>query len=158
ANLADRLISMDDPAIEPILRQTAVRELARTWATPPYDSVRAIAMTEVARDQFHPSAAADVPMDPALRKKVDNQLLYNDYAISESGRAQYDIRQRELARDGMPELTLYLPVALAERAHPGLAETAVGGTVELPAGRPLEHWTSSREAAYQSLAESGERG
>ncbi|HET6215134.1 MAG TPA: hypothetical protein VFE14_19880, partial [Micromonosporaceae bacterium] len=155
---ADRLISMNDPAVDPILRQIAVRELARTWAAQPYDSVRAIAMQEVARDRFRPGNTADPAMDSALRKMVDNELEYNAYVMGEALHAQYDITQRELAAAAVPARTLYLPVRLTEPEHHALAGTAAGSAVRLAPGRPLEQWTSDRDAALRALAVLGERG
>ncbi|GAB2481332.1 hypothetical protein [Nocardiopsis aegyptia] len=155
---SDRVVPMDRPEADTLVRQIAVSEVMGAWAYGSNNNVRALAIQEAAKEEFNIPRVLEWSMDSAMRKKVDIELGYSRNAYKDFLRAQWDMTQETLAQRGISELVGYRTLTWAEGdPRPEWAGQEVGSTFQA-LHRPLESWTADREVAAAWLETRGGPG
>ncbi|MEU8142153.1 zeta toxin family protein [Nonomuraea sp. NPDC048901] len=151
AHAPDRVVRMDDPFAEILVRRIAVSELLGAWAHRNANSnVRVLALQEVVQEEFGLTEAMSWPMDGKTRSAVDMELLYNRKTLREFIRRQYELTQAELARRGIEEVIAYRGMAWPEGEHSAWAGLRPGDMFEMR-HRPLASWSADRQVVMDWL-------
>ncbi|MFI7134122.1 glycosyltransferase [Nonomuraea sp. NPDC050153] len=153
-----KVIRMDTPDAESLVRRIAVSELFAAWAHRNANSnARVLALQEVVQEEFGLTEAISWPMDGKTRSAVDMELLYNRDTLREFVRAQYETTQEELARRGIHEVIAYRGMAWPEGGHSAWDALRPGDMVEMRS-RPLASWSADRKVVMDWLDSLDGRG
>ncbi|MEV5890692.1 glycosyltransferase [Nonomuraea fuscirosea] len=154
----DKVVRMDDPYAEALVRRIAVSELLEAWTHRNANSnIRVLAMQEVVQEEFGLTEAMSWPMDGKTRSAVDMELLYNRKTLREFVRTQYELTQEELARRGIKEVIAYRGMAWPEGEHSTWAALRPGDMFEMR-HRPLASWSADRQVVMDWLDSLDGRG
>ncbi|MEN8649705.1 hypothetical protein ABCR94_03375 [Streptomyces sp. 21So2-11] len=154
----DRVVRMDDPQADTLVRLIAVSELMGSWSYGSNNNVRVLALQEATREEFGLSEVLEWRMDPKTRFAVDLELDYNRDALREFLRTQYQMTQEVLAARGITEVISYRALSWQEGSgQPDWADLSVGDTVEGPQ-RPLASWSADRQIVSDWLEQRGGSG
>ncbi|WP_433592832.1 toxin glutamine deamidase domain-containing protein [Nocardia sp. CA-145437] len=149
----DRLLPMDSPHTERVLREMAVSELVMAWA---HDSngvnVKSLAIQEAAIIEFGLRDVMGWEMTDELRARVDQEVESYGDIHRELLRIQYDQTQQKLAGEGVNSLVLYRGVSWDPQKFPDWAAQPPGTVIAMPEQRPISSWTSHRDIASDWLA------
>ncbi|MEV2278309.1 glycosyltransferase family 4 protein [Nocardiopsis sp. NPDC049922] len=154
----DKIVRMDRPEADTLVRQIAVSEVMGAWAYGSNNNARALALQEAAKEEFDLPRVLDWNPDAETRKKVDIELLYSRTALRDFVRTQYEMTQEILAERGVSELIGYRTLTWQEGApQPEWADLNVGASFQ-PLRRPLESWSADRQVAATWLETRGGSG
>jgi hypothetical protein len=146
----DKVIRMDDPRAEVLVRQIAVSELLGAWAHGGNSNARVLAIQEAAIEEFGLGEHLDWRMDPVLRQKIDLELLYNRDVLRAFLRTQYELTQADFAARGVTEVLIYRGMSWPAGEHPEWMDSAPGTRVDMLA-RPLSSWSGTRDVVLDWL-------
>ncbi|MFD5476278.1 glycosyltransferase [Streptomyces hawaiiensis] len=151
----DKLLRMQDPHAETLIRRIAVSEVMGAWAYGSNNNVRVLALQEAAKEEFGLSEVLEWQMDPKTRAAVDLELDYNRDALRDFLRTQYDLTQDALAARGITELIAYRALTWHEgEAQPNWAGLDMGDSFEAR-HRPLASWSADRQIVADWLEQRG---
>ena len=149
----DRLVSMDGPTVERLLREMAVSEMIMAWA---HDSngvnVRSLAIQEAASAEFGLLRTREWPMTDGLRDRVTQEVAGHGEVHRQLLRIQYELTQEALSRIGVNNLVLYRGYSWPVNERPDWSTQPAGAVLEMPAQRPLSAWTGDRQIAVDWLS------
>ncbi|MFJ8627458.1 NUDIX domain-containing protein [Kitasatospora sp. NPDC093550] len=152
---SDKVVGMDDPRAETLVRWIAVSELMGSWSYGSNNNVRALALQEAAKEEFGLTKVLEWRMDPKTRSAVDLELDYNRNALRDFLRSQYQLTQELLASRGITELVSYRALAWQGGSErPDWFGLSVGDTFEARQ-RPLASWSSDRKIVSDWLEQRG---
>ncbi|MFC9498423.1 hypothetical protein [Streptomyces sp. NPDC056982] len=151
----DRVVPMDAPEADTLIRQIAVSELMGSWAYGSNNNVRVLALQEAARREFDLTDVLEWHTPPAIRAAVAMELDYNEDALRDFLRTQYTMTQEALASRNITELISYRALTWhAEDPLPQWAGLEAGASV--PAShRPLSSWSADRQIVADWLTQRG---
>ncbi len=153
----DKVVRMDDPRAETLVRQIAVSELMSSWSYGSNNNVRVLALQETAKEEFGLTGVLEWRMDPKTRDAVALELDYNRDALRDFLRTQYQMTQEILASRGITEVVAYRALTWQEgSAQPDWAGLNVGDTFEARQ-RPLASWAADRQIVADWLEKRGGR-
>ncbi|MEU2854567.1 hypothetical protein [Streptomyces syringium] len=151
----DKVVRMDNPRAESLVRWIAVSELMGSWAYGSNNNVRVLALQEAAKEEFGLTEVLEWQKDPKTRQAVDMELDYSRGALRDFLRTQYEMTQELLASRGITELLSYRALTWQEgAAQPEWAGLHVGDTFEAP-HRPLASWAADRQIVADWLEQRG---
>ncbi|WP_395294672.1 NUDIX domain-containing protein [Kitasatospora hibisci] len=151
----NRVVRMDDPRAETLVRWIAVSELMGSWSYGSNNNVRVLALQEAAKEEFGLTQVLEWRMDPKTRFAVDLELDYNRNALRDFLRIQYQLTQELLASRGITELISYRALAWQGGSErPDWFGLNVGNTFEARQ-RPLASWSSDRQIVSDWLEQRG---
>ncbi|MEV8534709.1 NUDIX domain-containing protein [Streptomyces sp. NPDC051211] len=154
----DRVVRMDTPQADTLVRTIAVSELMGSWAYGSNNNVRVLALQEAAREEFGLTGVLEWRMDSKTRFGVDLELDYNRDALRDFLRTQYEMTQEVLAARGVTEVLSYRALSWPEGAgQPDWAGLDVGDTFEARQ-RPLASWSADRRIVADWLEQRGGSG
>ncbi|GGO98557.1 hypothetical protein GCM10012280_62970 [Wenjunlia tyrosinilytica] len=152
-----KVVRMDDPRAENLIRWIAVSELMGSWAYGSNNNVRALALQEATKEEFGLTRVLQWQMDPDSRDGVDRELDYSRDALRDFVRTQYEMTQAVLARRGITEVIAYRALTWQEgAAQPDWASLNIGDTFEARQ-RPLASWSADRQIVADWLHKRGGR-
>ncbi|NYH53033.1 hypothetical protein HNR06_002622 [Nocardiopsis arvandica] len=154
----DKVVRMDRPEADALVRQIAVSEVMSAWAYGSNNNVRALAIQEITQEEFDLPQVLEWDMDAETRKNVNIELGYNRDAFRDFARTQYEMTQEVLAERGITELIGYRALTWREGApRPEWADQEVGSSFQA-LHRPLESWSADRQVAADWLETRGGPG
>lgn len=157
AHTAGRVVRMDAPLAEPLVRWIAVSELLESWVYGANNNVRVLALQEAAREEFGLTGVLEWRTDPDTRAAVSLELRYNRNALRDFLRTQYEMTQEVLARRGITEVISYQALTWNEGApQPTWASLNVGDTIAAR-DRPLASWVTDPRVVVDWLEQRGGR-
>ncbi|MGN9920314.1 NUDIX domain-containing protein [Micromonospora palomenae] len=152
-----KVVRMDDPRAETLVRWIAVSELMSSWSYGSNNNVRVLALQEAAKEEFGLAGVLEWRMDPKTRDAVALELDYNRDALRDFLRSQYEMTQETLASRGITEVIAYRALTWEEgSAQPDWAGLNVGDTFEARQ-RPLASWAADRQIVADWLEKRGGR-
>ncbi|MGW7256742.1 hypothetical protein [Streptomyces sp. NPDC054834] len=155
---ADRVVPMDAPQAETLIRMIAVSELMGSWAYGSNNNVRVLALQQAAQEEFGLTDVLEWRMDPKTAFAVGLELDYNRDALRDFLRTQYEMTQEVLAARGVTEVLSYRALSWPEgAAQPDWAALNVGDTFEARQ-RPLASWSADRQIVANWLEQRQGRG
>ncbi|MEV6685084.1 NUDIX hydrolase [Streptomyces sp. NPDC051130] len=153
----DKVVPMDDPHAEDLVRRIAVSELMGAWSYGSNNNVRVLALQEAAKEEFGLTKVLEWRTDPATRHAVERELDYNKEALRHFLRTQYEMTQEIFAERGITEVTGFRAMTWPEGTQqPHWAELNVGDTFEAR-HRPLASWAADRQIVADWLEQRGGR-
>lgn len=154
----DKVLPMDDPRAETLVRMIAVSELMGSWSFGANNNVRVLALQQAAQEEFGLTDVLEWHMDAKTRSAVGLELDYNRDALRDFLRTQYEMTQEVLAASGITELISYRALSWAQGAEqPDWAVLNVGDTFE-SRQRPLASWSADRQIVADWLEQRGGNG
>ncbi|MFH9871558.1 hypothetical protein ACH4NT_36475 [Streptomyces lydicus] len=154
----DRVLRMDDPQADTVVRMIAVSELMGSWAYGSNNNVRVLALQEATQEEFGLTEVLEWQMDAKTRFAVDLELDYNRDALRDFVRTQYEMTQEVLAERGISEVISYRALSWSpEAGQPSWAGLDVGETFEARQ-RPLASWSADRQIVADWLEQRGGSG
>ncbi|MEU6965112.1 hypothetical protein [Streptomyces chrestomyceticus] len=154
----DRVVSMDTPQADTLIRMIAVSELMGSWAYGSNNNVRVLALQEATQEEFGLTDVLEWQMDTKTRFAVDLELDYNRDALREFLRTQYTMTQEALAAHGVTEVLSYRGLSWPEgTGRPQWAGLDVGDTFQARQ-RPLASWSADRQIVADWLEQRGGSG
>ncbi|MEU6759781.1 NUDIX domain-containing protein [Streptomyces sp. NPDC046685] len=155
---ADRVVPMDAPEADTLIRMIAVSELMGSWSYGSNNNVRVLALQEAAREEFGLTEVLEWRMDRPTASAVALELDYNRDALREFLRTQYEMTQEALAARGITEVLSYRALSWpAGAGQPSWADLDVGDTFEARQ-RPLASWSADRQIVADWLEQRGGSG
>lgn len=155
---SEKVLQMDDPRAEALIRQISVSEVMGAWAYGSNNNVRALALQEATKEEFGLDRVLEWDMDKDTRKAVNVELKYNRHALRDFLRTQYEITQETLSDRGVPEVVGYRAMTWQEGGpRPAWADLSVGDTFEA-LHRPLASWSADRQIVADWLETRGGPG
>ncbi|MFD7094732.1 NUDIX hydrolase [Streptomyces xanthophaeus] len=155
---ADRVVPMDSPEADTLIRMIAVSELMGSWSYGSNNNVRVLALQEAAREEFGLTEVLEWRTDRRTASAVGLELDYNRDALREFLRTQYDMTQEALAARGITEVISYRALSWPDGAgQPDWADLDIGDTFEARQ-RPLASWSADRQIVADWLEQRGGRG
>lgn len=153
----DKVVYMDDPRAETLIRRIAVSELMSAWSYGSNNNVRVLALQEATKEEFGLADVLEWRMDPKTRDATALELDYNRDALRDFLRTQYDMTQEVLATRGITQIIAYRALTWQEgSARPDWAGLDVGDTFEARQ-RPLASWSTDRQIVADWLEQRGGR-
>ncbi|MFG1892211.1 NUDIX domain-containing protein [Micromonospora sp. NPDC049051] len=151
----DKVVRMDDPRAETLVRWIAVSELMSAWSYGSNNNVRVLALQEATKEEFGLTAVLEWRTDPKTRDAVALELDYNRDALRDFLRTQYEMTQEIFANRGITEVIAYRALTWQEGApQPDWAGLNVGDTFEARQ-RPLASWAADRQIVADWLEKRG---
>ena len=152
---ANKVMRMDDPRAENLVRQIAVSELMSSWSYGSNNNVRVLALQEAAKEEFGLTGVLEWRMDPKTRNAVALELDYNRDALRTFLRTQYQMTQEIFADRGITEVVAYRALTWQEgSAQPDWVGLEVGDAFEARQ-RPLASWSADRQIVADWLEQRG---
>ncbi len=150
-----KVLRMDDPRAESVVRQIGVSEVMGAWAYGSNNNVRVLALQEATKEEFGLTGVLEWRMDARTRSAVDMELDYNGDALRDFLRTQYTLTQETLAERNVTEVIAYRALTWHEQAaQPEWAGLEVGDAFEAR-HRPLASWAADRRIVADWLAQRG---
>ncbi|MDE3724908.1 zeta toxin family protein [Nocardiopsis sp. N85] len=154
----DRVIRMDRPEADALVRRISVSELMGAWSYGSNNNVRVLALQEATKEEFGLPRVLEWNPDSETRKRVEIELLYSRDALRDFVRTQYEMTQGILAERGVSELIGYRALTWQEGApRPDWADLNVGAGFQM-LRRPLESWSADRQVVADWLDTRGGPG
>lgn len=154
----DKVIRMDRPEADTLVRQISVSEVMGAWAFGSNNNARVLALQEATEEEFGLPRVLGWDMDSKMREDVENELDYSRNALRDFVRTQYEMTQELLAERGVSELIGYRTLTWPEGApRPDWADLNVGASFQA-LRRPLESWSAERQVASDWLETRGGPG
>ncbi|WP_254877118.1 NUDIX domain-containing protein [Verrucosispora sp. NA02020] len=151
----DRVVRMDDPHAEILVRWIGVSELMSSWSYGSNNNVRVLALQEAAKEEFGLTEVLEWRMDSKTRNAVALELDYNRDALRDFLRTQYEMTQETLASRNITEVLVYRALTWQEgAARPSWSGLSVGDTFEARQ-RPLASWAADRQIVADWLEKRG---
>lgn len=151
----DKVLRMDDPRAEALVRRISVSEVMGSWAYGSNNNVRVLALQEAAKEEFGLAGVLEWRTDPGTRAAVEMELDYNRDALRDFLRTQYDLTQEALTARGVTEVITYRALTWHEgAAQPDWAGMDVGDTFEAR-HRTLASWAADRQVVADWLEQRG---
>ncbi|MBD9725916.1 glycosyltransferase family 4 protein [Streptomyces sp. ID-01-6.2a] len=150
-----KVLRMDDPRAEAVVRQIGVSEVMGAWAYGSNNNVRVLALQEATKEEFGLTGVLEWRMDARTRGAVDLELDYNRDALRDFLRTQYTLTQETLAARGVTEVIAYRALTWHEEAaQPDWVGLSVGDAFEAR-HRPLASWAADRRIVADWLEQRG---
>ncbi|MCK9871446.1 hypothetical protein MRI28_17680 [Nocardiopsis dassonvillei] len=154
----DRVVRMDQPEADTLVRQISVSEIMGAWAYGSNNNVRVFAIQEATQEEFGLTQALDWNLDAQTRKDVDIELACNRHTLRDFVRTQYEMTQEVLAERGISELIGYRAMSWQEGApRPDWLGLNVGDGFQAR-HRPLASWSADRQIVADWLETRGAPG
>jgi hypothetical protein len=154
----DRVVRMDDPQADALIRTIAVSQLMGAWAYGSNNNTRVLALQQAAQEEFGLTGVQDWPMDPKTRFAVGLELDYNRDALRGFLRTQYEMTQETLSTRGITDVVSYHALSWQEMAGQlDVTGLNVGDAFEVRQ-RPLTRWSVDRRIVTDWLEQRGGRG
>lgn len=154
----DRVVRMDTPYADTLVRWIAVSELMHAWAYGSNNNVRVLAMQEAAKEEFGLTGVLEWRVAPEHEEALQIELAYNRGALREFLSTQHTLTQEVLASRRITEVVAYRAMTWAEGAvRPDWADADVGDAVEIR-HRPLASWSVNRQTVVDWLEQRGGPG
>ncbi|MGV9277747.1 hypothetical protein [Streptomyces griseosporeus] len=149
-----RIVAMDTPQAETLIRRIAVSELMGSWAYGSNNNVRVLALQEAAREEFGLSGVLEWQLDAKTRFAVSLELDYNRETLRDFLRTQYAMTQEILRGRGITDLLSYRALSWPDGAQqPEWARPENVGTTVEARQRPLASWSADRQIVADWLKE-----
>ncbi|MFG2884886.1 hypothetical protein ACGFYV_21790 [Streptomyces sp. NPDC048297] len=151
---AERVLAMDSPQADTLVRMISVSELMGSWAYGSNNNVRVLALQQAAQEEFGLTGVLEWHMNVKTRFAVSLELDYNRETLRDFLRTQYKMTQEVLTARGITEVLSYRALSWPEGAQrPDWAvEQNVGQVVEARQ-RPLASWSADRQVVTDWLEE-----
>ncbi|MBB6121591.1 hypothetical protein [Nocardiopsis algeriensis] len=154
----DRVVRMDQPEADTLVRQISVSEIMGAWAYGSNNNVRVLALQEATKEEFGLTQALDWTMDARTRRAVRRELNYNSDTLQDFVRTQYEMTQEVLAERDISELIGYRAMSWPEGApRPDWFDLDVGDSFQAR-HRPLASWSADRRIVADWLETRGGPG
>ncbi|WP_265565396.1 hypothetical protein [Streptomyces hygroscopicus] len=151
---AEKVVAMDSPRADTLVRMIAVSELMGSWAYGSDNNVRVLALQQAAQEEFSLAGVLEWHMDAKTRFAVSLELDYNRETLRDFLRTQYEMTQEVLASRGITEVLSYRALSWPESARrPDWAVDQNVGQVVEARQRPLASWSADRQIVTDWLEE-----
>lgn len=155
---ASRVVPMDAPEGDDLVRMIAVSELMGAWSYGSNNNVRVLALQQATQEEFGLTEVLEWRMDAATSSAVGLELDYNRDALRDFLRTQYEMTQEILAERGITEVLSYRALSWpAGAGRPDWDDLEVGDAFEARQ-RPLASWSADRQVVADWLEQRGGGG